>query len=99
MRYAFVIVLQVNKHIYIVPTFNSCTKCVGSPGILHDRTPDWHPSSWTWITSKLNVDVIESYVEALMCLGYFLTCYPWGLVQPGTARRPVDWCRNKMSVL
>ena len=23
-----------------VPTFNSCTKCVGSPGMIHDRTPD-----------------------------------------------------------
>ena len=23
-----------------VPTFNSCTKCVGSPGRIHDRTPD-----------------------------------------------------------
>ena len=22
-----------------VPTFNYCTKCVGSPGIMHDRTP------------------------------------------------------------
>ena len=23
-----------------VPTFNSCTKCVGSPGIINDRVPD-----------------------------------------------------------
>ena len=23
-----------------VPTFNSCTKCGASPGIIHDRTPD-----------------------------------------------------------
>ena len=28
-----------------VPTFNSCTKCSGSPGILHDRTPDCHTFS------------------------------------------------------
>ena len=32
-----------------VPTFNSCTKCVGNPGILHDRTPNWHPDPWTWM--------------------------------------------------
>ena len=32
-----------------VPTFNSCTKCVGSPGIIHNRTSDWHPVSWTWM--------------------------------------------------
>ena len=23
-----------------VPTFNSCTNCLGSPGIIHDHTPD-----------------------------------------------------------
>ena len=23
-----------------VPTFNSCTKCVVSPGKIHERTPD-----------------------------------------------------------
>ena len=34
--------LYVNgsTHACTVPTFNSCTKCVGGPGILHDRTPD-----------------------------------------------------------
>ena len=25
------------------PTFNSCTKCMGNPGIIQDRTPDCHP--------------------------------------------------------
>ena len=24
-----------------VPTFNSCTKCMGGPGIIHDRTPSF----------------------------------------------------------
>ena len=28
-----------------VLTFNSCTKCVGSPDIIHDRTPDCYPVS------------------------------------------------------
>ena len=26
-----------------VPICNSCTKCLGSPGIVYDRTPDCHP--------------------------------------------------------
>ena len=39
----------INHPTSTVPTFNSCTKCVGSPGILHNRTPDWHPVSWVWI--------------------------------------------------
>ena len=30
---------------------------------------------------------------------FFLKCYPWLLVQPSNGRRPVDWCRNEMSVL
>ena len=29
-----------------VPTFNSCTKCVGSPGKIDDRTPDCNTVSW-----------------------------------------------------
>ena len=29
-----------------VLTNNSCTKCVGSPGIIHDRMPNRHPVSW-----------------------------------------------------
>ena len=28
-----------------------------------------------------------------------LTCYPWVFVEPGTGRRPVDWCRNQLSIL
>ena len=35
--------------INMVPTFNSCTKCVGSPGIINDRTSDYHPVSWAWM--------------------------------------------------
>ena len=31
---------------------------------------------------------------SLVCLAYFLTCYTWVFVQPGTGRRPVDWCSN-----
>ena len=32
-----------------VPTFNSCTKCVGSPRIIHDCTSDCHPVFWAWL--------------------------------------------------
>ena len=32
-----------------VPIFNSCTKCLGSPGIIHNRTPDCHSISWPWM--------------------------------------------------
>ena len=30
-------------------TFNSCTKSVGSPCIIHDRTPKCHPFFWAWM--------------------------------------------------
>ena len=30
---------------------------------------------------------------------FFWTCYPWLFAQPGTSKRPVDWCRNWMSAL
>ena len=32
-----------------LPTSNNCTECLGSPGIIHDRTPDCHPVSWAWM--------------------------------------------------
>ena len=36
-----------------VPAFNSSTKCVGSSGILHDRTPDCNPISKAWIQAHV----------------------------------------------
>ena len=51
-------------------TFDSCTKCVGCPGIIHDRTPDCHPVSWAWMTSQVNVAWICMLRGSLMCLGY-----------------------------
>ena len=41
--------IYIYIYIYTVPTCNYCTKYVGSQGILHDRTPDCHPVSWTWM--------------------------------------------------
>ena len=34
------------KHTVTVPASNSCTKCVGSPSIIHEHTHDCHPVSW-----------------------------------------------------
>ena len=48
-----------------VPSFNSSTKCLDSPGIMHDRTPDWRVS-WAcdhrFLTSLLTVVWFASYV-------------------------------------
>ena len=30
----------VSKRVHTMPAFNSCIKCVGSRGIIHDHTPD-----------------------------------------------------------
>ena len=52
------------------PTCNSCTKCVGSPGIIHDCSPDCNPNFLginACITSQLNVALIQLR-GLLMCL-------------------------------
>ena len=62
---------------YTVPTFNSCTKCLGSLGIIHDRTPDCtqfsgygcHHKS---LTLQLNVALIRKLRGSLRCLAYFV---------------------------
>ena len=59
-------------------TFNSCTKCVGSRGII-------------LFIRKLHL--------TSMWLDYFLDIKAWRFKQPGIDRRPVDWCRNWISVL
>ena len=80
-----------------LPTYNSCTRCVGSFSTIHDRSPDCHPVSSAWMTSQLNVALIR---KPLIGLAYFFgACHPSMFVQPGNGRRPVDWCRNWMSEL
>ena len=37
---------------YTVPTFDSCTKCMGSPSIIHDHTPNRHPVPYAWMRSS-----------------------------------------------
>ena len=36
-----------------MPTGNYCIKCVDSPAVIHDRTPDCHPVSWLPLTNYL----------------------------------------------
>ena len=52
-----------------------------------------------WMTSQLNVVFHRKLRRLLLCLAYFLTCYSWVFQKTGIGRRPVDWCRNLMSVL
>ena len=57
-----------------VPAFNSCTICMASTGIIHDRTPYYHPVSWArmrQLTSQLNVALIRKLRGSLVCLAYF----------------------------
>ena len=81
-----------------MPTFNSFTECVG---IMHDLTPDCHPFPGHGCVDDLitvrSFDLQATWV--IDVLGFFLTCYPWLFAQPGTGRRPVERCRNYMSVL
>ena len=77
-----------HRSLTTVLAFNTCTKCVGCPGIKHDCTPDCHPDFWTWRppqvpASQPNSALICKLLESLMCFAYFLKCYPWFFVQPG----------------
>ena len=48
--------------------FNSCNECVGSLGIIDDRTPDCHPSR---LHGYGGVDNLKTERGSLMCLAYF----------------------------
>ena len=51
------------------------------------------------MTLFLNVALIHKLHVSLMCLDYFLDILAWLFIQPGIGRRPVDRCKNEMSVL
>ena len=53
-----------------VPTFNSCTKYVGSEVIIHDRMHDYHPLSGHGCMDVLTPDrtLICKLRGLLMCL-------------------------------
>ena len=58
-----------------VLTLNSCTKGVGSLGIIHDRTPDCHPVSRAWMYGWPHYMLRVS----LMCLAYFFKVLSMGV--------------------
>ena len=59
----------------------------GHPGHNTRRTPDCHPISLAWVhgTSQLKESSIRKLCGSLMCLAYFLTCYPWVLFNQALA--------------
>ena len=61
----------------------------------------WHLISARPIAIQFprNVALLRKVRGSLMCLVYFLTCYTCVFVRPYIGRRPVDWCRNWVSVL
>ena len=70
---------------HTVPTFSSCTKCLGSPGIIHDRTLGWQPVSFSWMlkmTSQLNIALLCKLDGSLMYLAYFIGILSTGLCTP-----------------
>ena len=82
---------------FTVPTFNSCTKWMGSPGIINNHMPDCYPIFLgidVWMTLQMNVVLIRKLHVSLMCLDYFLGILAWLFIQPGICRRSIDWCRN-----
>ena len=54
--------------ILTVPTFNSYTKCLGSPGIIHNRMPDCHLVSGAWMTLWLNLTLTRKLHLTHGCL-------------------------------
>ena len=81
-----------------VPKFNSCTKYVGSPGIIHNCTCNCYSISWAWMTSELNLSYICKLYGSLMCF-FDKLAMSMCLYNQALADVPVDWCRNYMSVL
>ena len=51
------------------------------------------------MTSQLYIALMRKLRGSVMCLAYFLTCYPRVFVQAGTGRRPVDGRRYPKAVL
>ena len=52
--------------------FNSCTKCVGSLGIINDLTPDCHPifghGCMDDVTTERSFDSLATCVIDVLCL-------------------------------
>ena len=64
----------------------------GLPGHItqpHARLPPCFMGMGARMTSQLNVALMRKLRGPLMCLAYFLTCYPLVFVQPGIGGLPV----------
>ena len=84
--------MHIHGSHYTVPTFNFCTKCVGSPDTIHDRLQPSFLEKDAWMTLQLNVALIRKLRGSFMCLAYYfvLEYYPWVCVQLGTGRRQLS---------
>ena len=76
-----------------VPAYNSCTRCVDSPGITHSHMLDCHLVSWARmrphnpdLKTECSFDSQATWVTDMP--GLSICLYNQVL------RRPVDWCRN-----
>ena len=92
--YQYIKVKNVVQCWHLIPALNAI-----APDITHGN--NCHPVFWAWMRKQVPDHTTERQLRgSLTCLAYFLlTCYPWICVQPGTGRRPVEWCRNRMSIL
>ena len=65
--------LVIIMDVCTVPTFNFCTKYVGNPGIIHDRTPE-RPPSFLGMDAAMTLQLIAPLIRKLrgspMCLAY-----------------------------
>ena len=75
-----------------VPSFNSCTKCLGSPGIKYDRKADCHPVLWAWMrppsmTSQLDRRSFDSQATSWVTDVLTLFC-----------KHIINWCLYNLSL-
>ena len=72
---------------------------MGGPGIIHDHTPDRQPVSFLGMDACMDNLTTEGSFKlqatwVIYVLGLFSDMLTMGVIQPGTGRCPVDWCRN-----
>ena len=59
-----------------VPACNYRTKCVDSPGIIHDRMHDCHTVFWAWMRPHIpDLTIERSFYSQAMPVNYLLGVY------------------------
>ena len=88
----FLLYSLIDLFIYIkstVPISNTCTKCMGSPGIINDPTSDYYATQFlaigAWITSQMNVALIRKLRGSLMSSPYFFEMLSMSVFNPALA--------------